>query len=104
VNHFYFETVGPYWPPERTMIQNEYRDLPFPFAIIPAPQFRIEAHWSLEQLTGYLRTWSATQKFIAAQGYDPVAETERALRKLWDEADAQRLVVWPLLLRVGRAD
>jgi SAM-dependent methyltransferase len=103
VNRFYFETVGPYWPPERAIIENGYRDLPFPFPQIPAPQFRIEAHWSVEQLTGYLRTWSATQKFIAARGYDPVGETERALRQVWGKADAQRLVVWPLLLRVGRS-
>lgn len=103
VNRFYLETVGPYWPPERTIIENGYRDLPFPFAPIPAPPFRIEVHWSLEQLTGYLRTWSATQKFIAAHGYDPVDSTEYALRNVWGEADAQRMVVWPLLLRVGRS-
>jgi hypothetical protein len=39
---------------------------------------------------------------LRARGYDPVDQTERALRTLWADADAQRLVVCQLLLRVGR--
>jgi len=31
---FYGETVGPYWPPERALIDDAYRSLDFPFAEI----------------------------------------------------------------------
>lgn len=103
VNRFYSDVVGPYWPPERTLIENGYRDLPFPFAQIPTPSFRIEVRWSVEQLAGYLRSWSATQKFITARGVDPVDDLMVELRKAWGNAEAERLVTWPLVLRVGRA-
>ena len=65
INHFYEEIVGPYWPPERRVIEKGYAHLAFPFAELDPPQFRMEAYWSLERLQGYLRTWSATQRFIA---------------------------------------
>lgn len=104
VNRFYFDVVGPCWPPERALIEREYRDLAFPFELLPCPEFAMGAHWSLQQLTGYLRTWSATQKFIAIRGYDPVEETERALSSVWGGPDRKRGVSWPLLLRVGRSD
>src|SRR6266404_1032291 len=65
INHFYEEIVGPYCPPERRVIEKGYAHLAFPFAELDPPQFRMEAYWSLEPLQGYLRTWSATQRFIA---------------------------------------
>ena len=39
----------------------------FPFEEIDAPAFQIEAEWTLEHLLGYLRTWSATQRFMRAK-------------------------------------
>jgi hypothetical protein len=72
VAKFYGETVGSYWPRERQMIEDRYQNIPFPFNEIPSPAFAMTAHWSLGQLFGYLRTWSATQAFIVAHRADPV--------------------------------
>ncbi len=103
VQHYYSAVVGPYWPAERSHIETGYRDLPFPFAAIPAPVFSMEVEWTLAQLAGYLRTWSATARFLEAQGRDPVVDLERRLEPLWQSPGETRRVSWPLALRVGRA-
>jgi SAM-dependent methyltransferase len=102
VQRFYHDTVGPYWPPERAHVENGYRALPFPFAEIAAPPFAMAAVWTLPQLLGYFRSWSATGRFIAANGDDPVAALEEQLAPQWGESGRGRQVTWPLALRVGR--
>ncbi len=96
----YHGALAPYWPPERAHIERGYRDLPFPFAAIEAPPFAMQMEWTLSQFTGYLRTWSATARYVAARGHDPIAALEERLVPHW--GDDARLVSWPLVLRVGR--
>ena len=103
VRRFHDEIVGPYWPPERKIVGRGYRDLPFPFEELDAPPFQIEVDWSLPHLLGYLRTWSATQRFIAAEGYDPVDLIEPDLAGAWGNAPEVRSALWPLTIRVGRS-
>ncbi len=102
VNHFYHDVVGAYWPPERTIIENGYRDLPFPFPELSLPRFVMEQRWTLDHLLGYLRSWSATQNFIAARKCDPVDQIEPELLHAWGERAVERNVIWPLLVRAGR--
>jgi SAM-dependent methyltransferase len=99
---FYRVTVGPYWPPERRHVESGYRTLAFPFEEIEAPAFAMQAEWSLGELLGYLRSWSATGRYIATRGSDPVAALERELAPLWGDGGARRRIAWPLSLRVGR--
>jgi SAM-dependent methyltransferase len=100
---FYEETTGPFWPPERTIVESGYRDVEFPFAEVTPPSFHMETRWTLRQLLGYLRTWSATQKFVAALGFDPVNSLGEMIRECWRDSNEERLVQWPLSLRVGRS-
>lgn len=102
--HFYSELVGPYWPPERQHVAAGYRDLPFPFAEFTPPSFTMSTDWSLPQLLGYVRSWSATGRYIEAVGVDPVIELGERLAPLWGDPDAARGVTWPLALRVGRSE
>jgi SAM-dependent methyltransferase len=102
VQHFYHDTVGPYWPAERRHVETGYRSLPFPFREIAAPPFAMAARWTLPQLLGYFRSWSATGRFIAATGQDPVAALAERLAPLWGDPQQPRTVTWPLSLRVGR--
>ncbi|MEW5769976.1 MAG: class I SAM-dependent methyltransferase [Pseudomonadota bacterium] len=104
VRHFYREVVGPYWPPERRHVENGYRDLPFPFDPIAAPAFAMRAEWPLDQLLGYLRSWSATARYIEARGEDPVEALAATLRPTWGDPATPRGIAWPLALRVGRRD
>jgi SAM-dependent methyltransferase len=101
VTRFYSETVGPYWDPERHLVETGYRTLPFPFAELEPPKFRMQASWSLNHLLGYLGTWSATKKFIATNGFDPVASLTAELTKLWGDPAMMRKIEWPLNMRVG---
>ncbi len=102
VNHFYEATVGPYWPPERTLVENGYRDLSFPFPEMEVPLFSLAAEWTLADLLGYLRTWSASQRYLREKGNDPVSTIEDDLRRVWSDPDEARTVRWPLVFRVGR--
>jgi SAM-dependent methyltransferase len=101
---FYTEVVGPYWPAGRRHVETGYRTLPFPYAELEAPAFAMEERWTLPQLVGYLGTWSATQRFREARGYDPVAQLADELARSWGDPTSVRLIRWPLSLRVGRKD
>ena len=101
VTRFYRETVGPYWDPERHLVETGYRTLPFPFAELETPKFQMQANWSLHHLLGYLGTWSATKNFIGANGFDPVTSLANELAKLWGNPVMMRKIDWPLNVRVG---
>jgi SAM-dependent methyltransferase len=102
VNHFYNNVVGPFWPPERRLIECGYGALPFPFEEIDVPSFAMTAVWSLEALLGYLRTWSATQRYVEATGQDPLGPLHDQLRDLWPVPGKELSVSWPLSVRAGR--
>ncbi|HEU5312342.1 MAG TPA: class I SAM-dependent methyltransferase [Candidatus Udaeobacter sp.] len=100
VNQYYYEVVGPFWPPERQLVE-QFADLPFPFHKIDPPKFEMTAQWNLDHLVGYLGTWSSTQRFIAAKGSDPLEQVTDELRNAWGDPQQTRKVIWPLTLRVG---
>lgn len=103
VQTFYRETVGPYWPPERRHVESGYRTLPFPFAELQAPDFNMEASWTLPELLGYFRSWSATGRYLAERGHDPVTALAVELAPLWGPPRDRRRITWPLAVRVGKA-
>ena len=102
VNHFYTDTVGSFWPPERKLVEKGYRDLPFPFEELNAPEFAITAEWSADALLGYLGTWSASRRYQKELGQDPIPLIERELRNAWPDPGKPLLVRWPLAIRLGR--
>jgi len=102
VQHFYAKTVGPFWPPERKLVEEGYRTLPVPYPEITPPVFRMEARWTLDQLLGYFSTWSATNRYRKAKGCNPLEPLAGALKRGWGDAESLRQIVWPLTLRVGR--
>jgi len=103
LERFYHETVGPYWPPERRLVETGYRTIRFPFEELAAPAFEMAHEWTLGELLAYLRTWSATARFVLTEGYDPVQPLAARLTLLWGGADLRRRVRWPLSVRVVRA-
>jgi len=102
VQEFYSKTVGPYWPPERKLVEEGYRTIPFPFAEITPPAFRMETRWTLDELLGYFSTWSATNRFIKATGHNPLHPLSEALSRVWGNPGVSRMIVWPLSVRLGR--
>ena len=100
VNRYYYDIVGPFWPAERALVES-FTELPFPFPEKNPPSFQMNANWNMEQLLGYLRSWSATQRFMAARGEDPLEQIRGELRGIWGNPRQRRRVTWPLILRVG---
>lgn len=99
---FYSETVGPYWPPERVLVEQGYRTIEFPFDELPPPVASMQQDLSLDGLLNYLGTWSATKRFEQDQGFSPIPPLAAELLPLWGDPQQPHRVVWPLAVRVGR--
>lgn len=104
IEHFYSETLGPYWPPERRHVEDGYRSLPFPFEEVEAPELKIRAAWTLAELLGYVDTWSAVRALEEARGGEPVEAFRSELTRVWGREEEVRSVRWPLSLRVGHVE
>lgn len=98
----YDAILGPYWPPERRHVENGYAELAFPYLAVDAPAFAMRCDWTLAQYLAYLRTWSASQRYLRATGEDPVARVTGEFARAWGDPEATREVRWPLGMRVGR--
>lgn len=101
-DEFAHGTLGPYWPPERRLVDEGYRTIAFPFDEVTAPPFELVVHWTLDQLAGYLRSWSATARYVDAHGHDPVSPFIDEVRAAWGEPAATRAVRWSYAVRAGR--
>ncbi|HEX7476189.1 MAG TPA: class I SAM-dependent methyltransferase [Polyangiales bacterium] len=102
LQRFYGETVGPYWPPERRLVEAGYATLQLPFERITLPSFAMQASWSLPDLLGYLRTWSAVKRYTQALGHDPVEPLAEELVALWGDPEQAHRVQWPLTMLAAR--
>ncbi len=104
VHYLYEDVLGAYWPPEHKAIEDDYRSLPFPFDEIALPKFEMTAAWTLDDLLGYLGTWSSTQQYVERHGSNPVALIALELAKAWGTPGAARLVRWPFHAQAGRIE
>lgn len=101
IGYFYRTTLGTYWDKERKYIDEHYQTIPFPFEEITAPPFIHEVYWTLAELAGFFRTWSAVKHYIKINNEDPVESLILRLEKVWGDS-AERRMSFPLLLRVAR--
>lgn len=104
---FYGDVVGPYWPPERRHIEANYTTLPpFPadlgFEELAHPEFGLMLRWNLEQVLGYVSSWSATARYRQARGEDPVPLLRASLRDAWAGDDAIVEIRLPIGLRAAK--
>jgi SAM-dependent methyltransferase len=97
-------TIEEFWMPERLILLERYAKIPFPFREIETPQMDLEREWTLSELVGYLRTWSATANYVKQKRIDPIPGIESKLAKDWGEKERRRLIRWPLHIRAGYAD
>lgn len=99
----YVDLLDAYWPPERRHVENGYADLALPFRRIETPAFEMVVAWTLPQYLAYLRSWSASQRYLRENGEDPVAQVKEEMAAAWGDAAQARDVRFPLALRAGRA-
>ncbi len=94
-------TIEDYWMPERQLLLDGYTTIQFPFRQVDPPVMALQCRWTLVELAGYMRTWSATTNYAAEHGGDPVAPVEAALAEHWGPPEQRHLIQWPLHIRAG---
>jgi len=99
VKHLCNTTLGPYWPPERDMVDNAYRDIHFPLEEQNPRILTMESHWTFNQLIGYLHTWSAVKRYHSETGIHPVDALNKDLSTLWGDPQQAFLIQWPLTVK-----
>ena len=100
--HFFKTNVlGAYWTPERRYVDEEYKTIPFPFDEILTTPFVIERYWNIEDVFGYLDTWSSSRLYKENNGESATEKIRKKLEEAWG-GDGQRLITWPVYMRVGR--
>ena len=102
VDAFFFEVIGPFWPPEREHVNTGYRQLTFPFEELEAPALSIDVSWTFPEFMGYIDTWSAVREAEKSVGRTPMTAFAEALTQVWGSPDRRRTIRWPLSMRVGR--
>lgn len=100
---YYNEVLGEYWPERFHYVDQKYRTLPFPFERVETPDFVMRAEWNLNELTGFLGSWSATRKYSEQKGSHPLEQVWPALKAAWGNPNSKREIQWPLYIRIGRA-
>ncbi len=99
---YYYDVVGPYWSPGIRLVEEHYQTIPFPFHEIEPPLLGMETSWALDDLIGYMNSWSSTIRFREVRGYDPVDEIRAGLTRAWGtDASLKRRVWLRLYFRIG---
>lgn len=104
----FFETIQHHWAPQVQFVEEEYRNLPFPFSpavkdgkSFGSSEFEVTMDANLEEYIANVRTWSAVQTAID-QGEDPLDERQRKLfADAWGPPETVRRMRWPLHVLIG---
>lgn len=99
---FYWEEIGPFWPPERKLVDTGYATIAFPFEELAPPALEIRLDWDLSEFLGYLTTWSAVRSAREAGREDLLTAFAGDLAALWGDPNRRRPVSWPIAMRIGR--
>jgi SAM-dependent methyltransferase len=97
----FYRAIEPYWPNGRVHVWNGYRDLGLPWPAVEPPPIEMTARWTRDELVGYITTWSATSRFVAARGESSLDAVRRELAEIWPD-DQAREVHWPLTIKLAR--
>jgi len=99
IEQFYSVTTGPYWDPERRMLEEKYQHVVFPYEELTPYESQMIINWTPAQLEGYFNSWSAVKHYKDANGINPVpAFMDNIQDLLTDEFQ----VMFPLFMRIGK--
>lgn len=100
--HFYWQEIGPFWSPERKLVDSGYSTIDFPFSEIKPPLMYIQLEWQLADFLGYLSTWSAVRNAHEI-GRDQVLQNfAHDIAELWGgDSKTTKKISWKINMRVG---
>jgi len=101
VYDYYKNIVGPYWPKERADVDNHYQNIRIPLRLVETPTFIMKSKVNMDELLGYLHTWSSTQAYMKDKGQNPLDLIEGDLLKAWGNPEEEKKVVWPVFMKAG---
>ena len=108
IDKLYYDILGNYWDEERKYIDENYETIPFPFEEVKYNEkLYNKLEWTLENLIGYLNTWSAVKhynkKHSGDSKKDVVEIIYQELRKIWKDNETKK-IKFPILLRIGHPE
>ena len=98
---FYKDDIGPFWPPERVMVDTGYKTIHFPFDEIDAPKIEIILNWDFDAFLGYISTWSATRRARDAGHVNLLQSFAENMQSAWGDRSTQYGISWPVNIRMG---
>lgn len=101
MSNFYYNIVGPFWEPERAIIDKRYETLNFPFEAQKFEPGEMIIEWNLNDYLGYLGTWSAVKSYQKEVGENPIEDLAGQLSSLW-QANQTRKIHFPLFGYLGQ--
>ncbi|MEM6367066.1 MAG: class I SAM-dependent methyltransferase [Myxococcota bacterium] len=99
---FYLETLGPYWSPERALVDEGYQSLQLPFAELPSLDLEIRAAWAQDQIIGYVGTWSAVRRARASGSGDLLDRFAKTFAQALGDPERRVDIAWPVYVRLFR--
>jgi hypothetical protein len=84
-------------------VEDGYGSVAVPFPELEVPAFAMRSTWTVSDLVGYLGTWSALRKAVAATRVDPMETVRPRLVAAWG-LKPEREAVWPLTVRAFRVE
>jgi len=103
-DRFYWREIGPFWPPERRLVETGYRNIDFPFPQVPVAALSIRRSWTPDAFLGHLGTWSAVRNAAESGHDDALRRYATGLTEAWGEPSRPRNILWPITVRAGRLD
>jgi len=94
--------VGPYWPPERKLVDSGFATIVFPFQEFTTPSFEIRHEWQLTEFLGYLSTWSAVHNAKEAGQAKMLLAFTDEISQAWGNQNIRRTIIWPINMRIGK--
>ena len=102
LQQFYWKEIGPFWPPERTLVDSGYSTIDFPFKELAYPSMEIRLAWDLAEFKGYLSTWSAIRNARENGRGELLLAFASDMTSLWGDPTIRRPMAWPIAMRIGR--
>lgn len=102
VRRYYFDLLDKYWPPETYHGRCNYRTLHFPFPQMQTPVFRCLMHWKLDNLLGFLSSFSPAAIYEKEHGVRPVDLIRDDMQRVWGDPGRERIVTFPIFTKFTR--